>query len=398
LGAIRHTDRHGQRGAYSARKLRRTESWVMTENRAKTQGRGPLAGLRVLEFVSIGPGPHCAMLLSDLGAEVVRIDRAGGNGWPNPIVDRGRHVMTVDIREPAGRELCMAAAAKADVLIEGFRPGVMERRGLGPDDISTVNPRLIYARLTGWGQQGPLAQRAGHDINFIALCGALAAIGTAEGPSLPPLNLVGDFGGGSLFAAFGIMAALWERERSGVGQVVDAAIVDGVTSIMTMFAGLLPSGAISLDKRRNPLGGAAPFYRCYFCADGAQIAVGALEPAFYEELVRKMGAPSELLQSQYDHSNWQERSEALSKLFLAKTCAEWCQLLQDSDACFAPVLELREAQLDPHLRARETYIDLNGVTQASAAPRFSRTPGGIQNSGPGMERIRAWGAIDAAGI
>jgi alpha-methylacyl-CoA racemase len=369
----------------------------MTENHAKTPGRGPLAGLRVLEFVSIGPGPHCAMLLSDLGAEVVRIDRAGGNGWPNPIVDRGRYVMTVDIREAAGRELCMAAAAKADVLIEGFRPGVMERRGLGPEDITTVNPRLIYARLTGWGQQGPLAQRAGHDINFIALCGALAAIGTAEAPSLPPLNLVGDFGGGSLFAAFGIMAALWERERSGVGQVVDAAIVDGVTSIMTMFAGLLPSGAISLDKRRNPLGGAAPFYRCYFCADGKEIAVGALEPAFYEELMRKIGAPSELLQSQYDHSNWQERSEALCKLFLAKTCAEWCQLLQDSDACFAPVLELREAQIDPHLRARETYIELNGVTQASAAPRFSRTPGGIQNSGSGMERIRAWGAIDAAG-
>jgi alpha-methylacyl-CoA racemase len=233
---------------------------------AATEG-GPLTGLRVLEIVSIGPGPHCAMLLADLGAEVIRFDRPGGNGWPNPVVDRGRDSLVVDIREDAGRELCVAAAEKADVLIEGFRPGVMERLGLGPEVLLERNPRLVYARMTGWGQTGPLANVVGHDINFIALTGALAAMAPAGSPPRPPLNLVGDFGGGSLFLAFGIMAALWERNRSGAGQVVDAAIVDGVSSLMTMFAGLIPSGAISIDPERGVLNGAAPFYRSYRCAD-----------------------------------------------------------------------------------------------------------------------------------
>ena len=224
---------------------------------------GPLAGVRVVEFASIGPGPHCAMLMADMGAEVVRIDRPGGNGWSNPIMERGRSVVTVDIRTAAGRDYCITAASCADVLIEGLRPGVMERLGLGPEPLLRQNPRLVYARMTGWGQDGPLAKAAGHDINYIALSGALAAIGVPNATAIPPLNLVGDFGGGSLFLAFGILAALWERQRSGRGQVVDAAIIDGVSSMMTMFAGTAPSGQLSLDRSLNILGGAAPFYRCY---------------------------------------------------------------------------------------------------------------------------------------
>jgi alpha-methylacyl-CoA racemase len=352
---------------------------------------GPLAGLRVLEIVSIGPGPHCGMLLADLGADVVRIDRPGGNDWPNPIVDRGRHVITVDLKDAAGQALCAAAAAKADVLLEGFRPGVMERLDLGPEVLLENNPRLVYARLTGWGQKGPLSQVAGHDINYIALTGALAAIGPIDGTSVPPLNLVGDFGGGSLLAAFGVMAALWERERSGLGQVIDAAIVDGVASMMTMFAGLLPSGRFSLDRQANLLGGAAPFYRCYACADSAQIAVGALEPHFYEELIRKINAPHEFLLHQYDQSNWRSRSEALAKIFLSRSRAQWSEIFLGSDACLSGVTSLQESYADRHLSDRETYVEANGLRQAAPAPRFSRTPGQIRASGSGRDMLESWG-------
>lgn len=354
-------------------------------------GSGPLAGLRILEFVSIGPGPHCAMLLADLGAEVVRIDRPEGNGWANPIVDRGRHAVTIDLRTDGGRNLCLDAAGTADVVIEGLRPGVMERLGLGPETMMERNPRLVYARMTGWGQTGPLAQTAGHDINFIALTGALAAIGPATGSSVPPLNLVGDFGGGSMFLAFGIMAALWERARSGKGQVIDCAIVDGVASMMTMFAGLIPSGAISIDRGRSLLGGAAPFYRCFTCADGAEIAVGALEAKFYRELLDRIGAPKELCDGQYETSHWAERSTLLAALFATKSRSQWCELLEGTDACFAPVLSLAESQQNSHLKARETYVEVNGIVQAAPAPRFSRTPGGINPSGSGEELLRSWG-------
>jgi alpha-methylacyl-CoA racemase len=354
-------------------------------------GAGPLVGLRVVEFVSIGPGPHCAMLLADLGAEVLRINRPEGNGWANPIVDRGRHVVTIDVRTDSGRGLCLEAAGKADVVIEGMRPGVMERLGLGPEAMIERNPRLIYARMTGWGQTGPLAQAAGHDINFIALTGALAAIGPTTGSSIPPLNLVGDFGGGSMLLAFGIMAALWERERSGKGQVIDAAIVDGVASMMTMFAGLIPSGAISIDRGRSLLGGAAPFYRCFTCADGAEIAIGALEPKFYRELVDRVGAPAELRDGQFDQSNWTERSAALARLFSAKTRSQWCEILERTDACFAPVLTLEESRHNAHLLARQTYVQANGMHQAAPAPRFSRTPGKIGQSGSGEELLQSWG-------
>ena len=339
---------------------------------------GPLTGVRVIEFTGIGPGPHCAMLLADLGAEVLRIDRPGGNGWPNPVVDRGRSVLTVDIRNEAGRKQCSKLAAQADVLIEGFRPGVMERLGLGPDPLCTVSPRLIYARMTGWGQTGPKAQVAGHDINFIALSGALAAIGEPGRRCVPPLNLVGDFGGGSLFLAFGILAALLERGRSGKGQVIDAAIVDGVASLMTMFAGLIPSGRLSLDRADNLLGGAAPFYRTYRCADGLEVALGALEPAFYRELLQTIGAPLRFVDSQHDRTSWQEQARVLGEIFLSKTRDQWCALLGQTDGCFAPVLDFDEVPADPHLRARGVYQPIDGHWHAAPAPRFSRTPGRIR--------------------
>lgn len=355
-----------------------------TENTQRRQG--PLVGLRVLEFTSIGPGPHCAMLLADLGAEVLRIDRDGGNGWPNPVADRGRRRLTLDIRSDAGRERCLALAEDADVLIEGFRPGVMERLGLGPEQVQARNPKLVYGRMTGWGQTGPLAKSAGHDINYLAITGALAAIGDREGPAIPPLNLVGDFGGGSLYLAFGIMAALWERERSGKGQVVDAAIVDGVSSMMSFFAGLLPSGAISLERDRNLLSGAAPHYRCYTCADGRDISVGPLEPQFFAELMRRIDAPESLRQGCNDPALWQDQSERLAALFASRTQAEWCALLEGTDACFAPVLTLEEAAQHPHMQERCVYRDIDGALHAAPAPRFSRTPGAIKDS----EEAEGW--------
>jgi alpha-methylacyl-CoA racemase len=342
--------------------------------------QGPLLGLRVLEFASIGPGPHCAMLLADLGAEVLRIERDGGNGWPNPVVDRGRKRLTLDIRTDAGRERCLALAADADVLIEGMRPGVMERLGLGPEPVHARNPRLIYGRMTGWGQTGPLAPAAGHDINYIALTGALAAIRGREGPAIPPLNLVGDFGGGSLYLAFGIMAALWERERSGLGQVVDAAIVDGVSSMMSFFAGLLPSGAISLERDRNLLSGAAPHYRCYSCADGREISIGPLEPQFLDELMQRIDAPESLRKGFDDPASWQDQSEQLAALFARRTQAQWRDLLEGTDACFAPILTLEEAAAHPHMQQRGVYHEIDGTLHAAPAPRFSRTPGTIRPS------------------
>jgi alpha-methylacyl-CoA racemase len=354
------------------------------------QACGPLTGLRVLEFASIGPGPYCAMLLSDLGAEVVRIEREGGNGWPNPVVDRGRAAIAIDIRTESGKELCLAAADRVDVVIEGFRPGVMERLGLGPQIMMGRNPRLIYGRMTGWGQDGPLARAAGHDINFIALTGALAAIGPAEGPAIPPLNLVGDLGGGALFLAFGIVAALWERERSGKGQVIDAAIVDGVTSLMSMFSGLAPSGFLSMNRGRNVLGGAAPYYRCYTCADGKDIAIGPLEPRFYKEFLDRIGAPPLLYEDQNNQSNWAERTALLADLFATRDRAAWTELLQGTDACFAPVLELNEVASHPHMHARGSYVAVDGVQQPAPAPRFSRTPGSIQPAASGREVLDRW--------
>jgi alpha-methylacyl-CoA racemase len=332
------------------------------------------------------------MLLSDLGAEVLRIEREGGAwpGWPDPGLERGRATLQLDLRTEAGRERCLSATDHADVLIEGYRPGVMERLGLGPDVVMARNPRLIYGRMTGWGQEGPLARSAGHDINYIALTGALAAVGPAQGPPVPPLNLVGDLGGGSLFLALGIAAALWERERSGRGQVIDAAIVDGVSHMLAPFCGLVPSGVLSMQRDRSLLGGAAPFYRCYTCSDGKDVAVGALEPRFYRELLDRIGAPAQLLEEQYVQADWQKRCELLAEIFATRDRAAWCALLEGTDACFAPVLALEEAASHPHMAARRTYVTQDGRAQPAPAPRFSRTPGSIGPTSAGDELLSRW--------
>jgi alpha-methylacyl-CoA racemase len=356
------------------------------------QPSGPLTGLRVIEFSGIGPGPHVAMLLADLGAEVVRIDRPGA-AVSNPVVERGRHRVAVDLKSEEGKAFCREAAASADVLIEGFRPGVMERLGLGPAELLAINPRLVYARMTGWGQEGPLAHAAGHDINYIAITGALSAIGKAGETATPPQNLVGDFGGGSLYCAFGIMAALYERERSGKGQVVDAAIVDGATSLMSFFFGVRGRPLVTAERGKGMLSGAAHFYRCYTCADGKEIALGAIEPQFYAEMLAKTGAPAELAQGQMDPANWDAYAAKLAALFQTKTQAEWCALLEGTDACFAPVLELDEAREHPHMKARGAYIEHEGEWHPAPAPRFSRTPGRIRSSADdGAEVVARWRA------
>jgi alpha-methylacyl-CoA racemase len=357
-----------------------------------SQPTGPLSGLRVIEFSGIGPGPHVAMLLADLGAEVVRIDRPGA-GVSNPVVERARHRIGVDLKSEEGKAFCREAAAKADVLIEGFRPGVMERLGLGPDELLALNPRLVYARMTGWGQEGPLSAAAGHDINYIAITGALAAVGKAGETATPPQNLVGDFGGGSMYCAFGILAALYERDRSGKGQVVDAAIVDGATSLMSFFFGVRGRPFITTERGKGMLGGAAHFYRCFTCADGKEISLGAIEPQFYAELLAKSGAPAELAEGQMNPANWDDYAAKLAALFLTKTQAEWCELLEGSDACFAPVLDLDEARNHPHMKARAAYVEHEGEWHTAPAPRFSRTPGAVRSSADdGAEVVARWAA------
>ncbi len=330
------------------------------------------------------------MLLSDLGAEVLRIDRPGGNSWPNPVSDRGRYTIELDIRSEQGRLAALETCDHADVVIEGYRPGVMERLGLGPEILSTRNPRLIVGRMTGWGQVGPLASAAGHDINYIALTGALAAITDQNGRPTPPLNLVGDFGGGSLYLALGVVAALVERERSGRGQVIDAAIVDGTASLMAMFGGLVASSNFSLDPDKNLLGGRAPFYRCYKCADDKYVAVGAIEPQFYAELLQKSGAPADFSIRQNDPVTWPERAALLEDIFQQKTRDDWCALLEGSDACFAPVLTYAESAAHSHMAARDIYVEVDGVLQAAPAPRFSRTPQDIGSGGDGATLRRRW--------
>ncbi|MHA7820202.1 MAG: CaiB/BaiF CoA transferase family protein [Erythrobacter sp.] len=351
---------------------------------------GPLAGLKVIEFAGIGPGPHVAMLLADLGAEVVRIDRPGG-GVSNPVVERARHRVEVDLKSEEGKAFCLDAAAKADVLIEGLRPGVMERLGLGPDELLAANPRLVYARMTGWGQEGPLAQAAGHDINYIAITGALDAVGRPGELPVPPQNLIGDFGGGSMYCAFGIMAALYERERSGKGQVVDAAIVDGVTSLMSFFYGVRKVPHLTTERGKGMLGGAAHFYGCYECADGKEVSLGSIEPQFYAELMQRIGAPPELAQGQMDPSKWDENRKALAAIIKTRTQAEWNDLLEGTDVCFGPVVPLEEAGEHPHMKAREAYLEHEGEWHPAPAPRFSRTPGAVRSSAnDGADVVAGW--------
>ncbi|TCD02076.1 CoA transferase [Erythrobacteraceae bacterium CFH 75059] len=354
------------------------------------EAKGPLAGVRVLEFAGIGPGPHCAMLLADMGAEVVRIERPGTAVF-NPVVERGRHRLALDIRTDEGRAAARAAAGAADVLLEGFRPGVMERNGLGPDELCAANPRLVYARMTGWGQDGPLARTAGHDITYIAVAGALACMSAPDGNPVPPQNLVGDFGGGSLYCALGIVAALLERERSGRGQVVDAAIVDGVASLMSFFTGAPANPLLDPAGGRGMLGGAAHFYRTYRCADGRHIAVGAIEPQFYAELLDRLGVADALGEGQLDPGRWDAAGERLAALFATRTRDEWCALFEGSDACVAPVLEPAEAADHPHNAARGVFLRHGDRMHTAPAPRFARTPGAIRDSAEdGAQVVARW--------
>jgi len=340
---------------------------------------GPLEGVKVVEITGIGPGPFAAMLLADMGAEVIRVDRAGkapARDLSEPPLDflaRGRRSVAVDLKHPEGVETVLRLVERADVLTEGFRPGVMERLGLGPDVCLARNPRLVYGRMTGWGQEGPLAHAAGHDINYIALAGALAHIGRAGEKPVPPLNLVGDFGGGGMLLAFGVVCALVERERSGRGQVVDAAMVDGAALLMTMMHSMRAMGFWNDERGTNLLDGGAHFYDTYETKDGKFVAVGSIEPQFYAELLEKTGLAGEDLPRQMDRSQWPALRKRLAEIFRSRTRDEWCRIMEGSDVCFAPVLTMGEAPDHPHNRARGTFVEVAGKLQPGPAPRFSRT-------------------------
>jgi len=366
---------------------------------------GPLAGIRVVEIAGLGPGPFCAMMLADMGAEVIRIDRPGGGalslGDPSrDLLNRGRRSASIDLKNPDGRDLVLRLIEQADVLVEGFRPGVTERLGIGPDDCLRRNPRLVYGRMTGWGQEGPLAAAAGHDINYIAVAGVLDSIGRAGSPPTPPLNLVGDFGGGGLLLAFGIAAALVERDRSGRGQVVDAAMVDGSALLATMLHSMLHMGTWQGDRGRNLLDSGAPFYDVYETADGRFVAVGALEPQFYAELLDGLDLVGEDLPAQYDVAGWPVLRDRFSAVFGSKTRDEWEAAFAGSDACVAPVLSPREAPRHPHNRSRATFVEMDGVAQPAPAPRFGRTPPAVSWPPPRpgehtTEALSDWGLSPA---
>jgi len=366
---------------------------------------GPLEGIKIIEVAGIGPGPFAAMMLADMGAEVLRIERPSGtlaHLWPTPAADllsRGRRCVCIDLKHPDGVALVLELAERADALFEGFRPGVMERLGLGPDVCLARNPRLVYGRMTGWGQEGPLAQAAGHDINYIALAGALEPIGRRGQPPTPPLNLVGDFGGGGLMLAFGLVCALLECRRSGRGQVVDAAIVDGASALMNVFHGVLHAGYLT-ERGTNMLDSGSHFYDVYETADGKYVSIGSFEPQFYAELLRRLGLEGEELPAQMDQTSWPAMKDRLTALFKSKTRQEWCALLEGTDACFAPVLSVAEAPEHPHNRARGSFVEVAGVVQPRPAPRFSRTAAEIQRppARPGEhtdEALRDWG-VDPA--
>jgi alpha-methylacyl-CoA racemase len=350
--------------------------------------RGPLRDLRVIEFAALGPAPFCGMLLSDLGADVIRIDRPGGSDLGSAripthadVLSRGRRSLAVDLKKPQAVAACLRLMERADVLIEGFRPGVMERLGLAPAAALARNPRLVYARMTGWGQSGPYAALAGHDLNYLSITGAAHAIGTAGKP-VPPLNLVGDFGGGALYLAFGILAAIVHARASGEGQVVDCAMCDGVASLMASVYALKAADEW-LDRREaNYVDGGAYFYAAYCCADGKWISVAALEPKFYTVLLRKMGLEDADCASHADRSQWPRMRQKFAEVFASKTRAHWCAIMQGADACFAPVLDLDEAPRDAHNAARGTFIELQGIVQPAPAPKFLRTPGAVQSPPP----------------
>ena len=343
---------------------------------------GPLDGVKVIEMAAIGPVPFCAMMLSDMGAEVIRVDRLNqkGSGHRANVLFRGRKSVAVDLKNPLGVETTLELIDQADIVIEGFRPGVMERLGLGPEVCAERNRRIIYGRMTGWGQEGPLSQAAGHDINYISIAGALGSMGYPDRPPTPPLNLVGDFGGGAMYLLSGVLAALVERSTSGLGQVIDAAMTDGTASLLSPFFGMMAMNMWTPDRYKNRLDGGAFYYGSYECKDGKHISIGSLEPQFYSLLLEKCGITDEVFEEQLDQKAWSEKREKLEAIFKTKTRNEWCGIMEGTDVCFAPVLDLEEAPDHPHNKARETYIEFEGVTQPAPAPRFSRTESSISSS------------------
>lgn len=369
---------------------------------AQVQSRGPLHGVRIVEFAGIGPSPMAAMLLADLGADVIRIDRLQPSniGIAKPkqfdVLARGRSVLKLDLKHPDGIACALDLLRQADGLIEGFRPGVLERLGLGPEQCFSVNPRLVYGRVTGWGQTGPLAHAAGHDLNYIALSGALHAIGRAGQPPTPPLNLVGDFGGGGLYLAFGVVCALLEAQRSGRGQVVDAAMVDGAATLMSSIYGMIAAGLHPGERGTNLLDSGAPHYEVYRCADGEYISIAPIESKFRDDLLMLLGVKDDEFPDLDDHASWPAAKCAFAEIFAQKTRAEWCALLEGSDVCFAPVLAANEAPNHPHNRVRGTFAEIDGVIQPTPGPRFSRTPaplprGARQCVTDTEELLQSWG-------
>jgi len=343
---------------------------------------GPLKGIKVIEFSALGPGPFCGMILADLGAEVIVIDRfeSAGQVTKTDIASRGKKSIAIDLKKKESIDLIKDIVQNTDVVIEGLRPGKMEKLGMGPEDFFEVNPKLIYGRMTGWGQHGPLSSAPGHDINYIALTGALSSIGSKNSAPLPPLNLVGDFGGGGMVLAMGICAALVEVSKSGKGQIIDSAMTDGSALLMSMMYGFYSAGIWTDHRESNLLDGAAHFYGCYECKDKKFVSIGSIEPQFYKELIKRLGLDYNVFKDQMDRSKWPEFKKIIEKKFKEKTRDEWCDVMEGGDVCFAPVLSLEESINYKHNKERETFVDIDGVIQPAPAPRFSNTPGEIKHS------------------
>ena len=360
-------------------------------------GKGPLNGVRIVEFAGIGPGPFCGMLLSDLGADVIRVDRPGHRpGAVSDVTGRGRRSIALNLKEADDIETALKLLEKADGLIEGFRPGVMERNGLGPDVVLARNPKLVYGRMTGWGQTGTLSHAAGHDLNYIALTGGLHAMGRKGQPPAPPLNLVGDYGGGALYLAFGLCAGIINARDTGSGQVIDCAMTDGAASLASMFYGMRAMGFWTDNRQDNMLDGGAHFYDTYECSDGKWVSIGSIEPQFYALLKEKAGLTDPEFDNQMDREAWPELKEKLKVIIKSKTRQEWCEIMEGTDVCFAPVLSMAEAPDHPHNKARNTFVEIEGVVQPAPAPRFSKTPGEVQGLPPGQgqhteEILKDWG-------
>jgi alpha-methylacyl-CoA racemase len=351
---------------------------------------GPLKGIKVIEIASIGPGPFCGMMLSDMGAEVIRVNRVDakpGTTKEKDILARNRRTIAVDLKRPGAAEVVLRLSENADAIFEGFRPGTTERLGIGPKHCMARNPKIVYGHMTGWGQTGPLAMTAGHDINFISISGALHAIGRKGERPVPPLNLVGDFGGGGLMLAFGLVCGILEAQKSGKGQVVDVSMVEGSAVLMAMFFGHLAGGTFSVERGTNLLDSGAHFYDVYETKDGKYISIGAIEPKFYRELLQKMGIGSEQLGAQLDKTRWASNKEIMIRAFKTKTQDEWCTIMEGSDTCFAPVLSIAEAPNHLHNKSRGTFVEIDGVLQAAPAPRFDRTVPEIRHAGhtPGQD-------------